>query len=95
MEKLVHQIHYNNNLWKVSEEAGEKKAAKFFKGRKCRLQNQLLSGYPEQSYLDRDREGLSEGGKDMYVIRLNQGGDACHIPLIDIDEEIRNSLGLK
>lgn len=95
METLVQQIHYNNNLWKVSEEVGEKKAAKFFKCRKSLLQNQLLTCYPEQAYLDRDREGLSENGKDLFVVRLKQGGDACHIPLDDIDEEIRNSLGLK
>ena len=94
MKKLIERIHYVNNLWHIADEVCDRKASSYFKKRKVQLQNKLLSDYKEEVYLDRDFDNPAGNDNDMLVIRVKEGGDACHIPLKDIDEILRSGFVL-
>jgi hypothetical protein len=58
------------------------------------LQNRLLSEHKDKVYLDRDYDGQGSIDHDLLVIRVKDGGDACHIPLKDIDEALRSDFAI-
>lgn len=86
LSTLVEYIHCVNQYWHLALELSEHKMAQLFKRRKATLQRELLSNYIEHLRLDFDEEISSQNAQDVYVIRLNTGGDACHIPKSDLEE---------
>ena len=86
LKHLVDYIHYVNQFWHLALETSDHGMAQLFKRRKSSLQKKLLTHFHDQVKLDFDAETSAQTAQDVYVIRINSGGDACHIPKSDLEE---------
>lgn len=86
LKNLVDYIHYVNQFWHLALETSDHGMARLFKRRKSSLQKKLLTNFHDQVRLDFDEETSAQTAQDIYVIRINSGGDACHIPKSDLED---------
>jgi hypothetical protein len=93
MKTEIDHIHYVNNLWHLSHEFGDKRTTIFLKNRKTKLQNKLMAKYIHAINLVFDNDETQKVGFPIYSIQFKEiKGDACHIPVNDIDQDIATIL---